>query len=150
MAITYTLPEIPARASNRPRPSGLLGVGAKSARPRNLTPYPDPLQKFPLSSEGKDINDAEDDDEGITKAIEIDFTPLPAALRRTPSTPSKDPQNSKNARRERRCSLPSAKGSGVGNEMPGGGKRRRGWIVPKEVIRDCLADLKRYVFGNRR
>ena len=146
MAITYALPDIPVRASIRPRPSALFGVGAVSERPRNLTPYPDPLKKFPLSGEDPCLISNSQDNEGLIRSIEINFTPLPAALRRTPSAPAKKGRSDNNCRMEWRSSLPSSKGSYIDEGMHGTGKRRRGWIVPKEVIRDCLADLKRYVF----
>jgi hypothetical protein len=145
MAITYALPDIPVRGSTRPRPSGLLCARADHERPRRLTPYPDPLRKFPLSDEEEDPNSGVKDEEGLNKPIEINFTPLPAALRRTPSAPAKKAQDDDGGRRERRSSLPFSKGFCVDGGRPGAGKRRRGWIVPKEVIRDCLADLKRYV-----
>jgi hypothetical protein len=138
MTLTYALPEVPVRATNRPRPGVIRNPGAFAASEslRKLTPYPDPAQRFPLSEEDEMLieNDTH------SRPVEVDFTPLPPALRRSPTAPSRS--STDGSSRMRKSSLPSLVASSIDSMAAAVSKRRRGWLIPQNVV-DGLRDLKR-------
>jgi hypothetical protein len=145
MAVTYALPQIPARPARR-----VTSPDAEDSASRRLTPYPDPKKAFPLSDDHDDNKSnragsylEEQPSPDRVKPIEINFRRISEKLRGSPSNPP-GPIGDR-SKRGRKSSLPSLSSSSFDNFASGAGRpRRNGWII-SESVKAYLGDLKRLV-----